>query len=104
MVVAYDLDKSSKKGFTKVNALAESAEAQGMQTFVATKFASEADVDAFRHAIQAAYPFHVADDILLKTIVRSNPGVILLKDGQVIKKWHHSKLPSFEKMKAQYIQ
>ncbi|MEM6726802.1 MAG: hypothetical protein AAF598_22380, partial [Bacteroidota bacterium] len=80
------------------------AEAQGMEIFVATNFASEGDVDAYRHAIQAAYPFHVADDILLKTIVRSNPGVILLKDGQVIKKWHHSKLPAFEKIQAQYMQ
>ncbi|MEM6724414.1 MAG: hypothetical protein AAF598_10280 [Bacteroidota bacterium] len=104
MVVAYDLSKANMKGFMKVNALAEAAEAEGMQTFVVTKFASETEVDEVRHAIQAAYPFHVADDILLKTIVRSNPGVILLKDGQVIKKWHHSKLPTFDKLKAQYMQ
>jgi len=48
-------------------------------------------------------PLYTADDILLKTIVRSNPGVVLWKDGVIVKKWHINKLPSFEEMKSLYI-
>ncbi|MBT8190361.1 MAG: hypothetical protein KJO29_08015 [Bacteroidia bacterium] len=47
--------------------------------------------------------YGMADDILLKTIVRSNPGVVLMKDGKILNKWHINKLPSFEKVKADYL-
>jgi hypothetical protein len=40
----------------------------------------------------------MADDILLKTIVRSNPGVVLLKDGKVIANWHIRQLPNAEEL------
>jgi hypothetical protein len=38
----------------------------------------------------------------LKTIIRSNPGVLLLKKGVILNKWHYGKLPSFEELKAEY--
>jgi triosephosphate isomerase len=41
----------------------------------------------------AEYPFCQTDDITLKTIIRSNPGLILLKDGVIIRKWSHNALP-----------
>jgi len=44
-----------------------------------------------------------ADDILLKTIVRSNPGVVLWRDGQILDKWHIDKLPDAEEIYSQYF-
>jgi hypothetical protein len=41
----------------------------------------------------AEYPFAIMDDTTLKTIIRSNPGVVLLKDGVVINKWNTNDLP-----------
>lgn len=46
--------------------------------------------------------YYMADDILLKTIVRSNPGVVLVKNGEIVYKWHLQKLPSYEEMKAKF--
>ncbi len=40
----------------------------------------------------------MADDILLKTIIRSNPGVVLWKDGKIVNKWHINKLPKAEQI------
>lgn len=44
-----------------------------------------------------------ADDILIKTIMRSNPGVLLLKNGTIINKWHHRKLPEYQNIKQQFM-
>lgn len=44
----------------------------------------------------AEYPFCNTDDITLKTVIRSNPGLVLLHDGVVIRKWSHNALPADE--------
>ena len=99
-IVAYSLEKTNEKAFKeKVNAVAEGAMKDGYQAFA---LASDAN-DAFRHDVQAAYPFYTADATFLKTIVRSNPGVVLVKNGVVIEKWHHKHLPSYEEIKSNYL-
>ena len=42
----------------------------------------------------AEYPFCNTDETTLKTIIRANPGLLLLKDGVVIRKWSHNALPT----------
>ena len=51
-----------------------------------------------RNKIDFDLRMYEADDILLKTIVRSNPGLVLMKDGVVVKKWHRENLPSSEEL------
>lgn len=46
----------------------------------------------------AEYPFCHTDETTLKTVIRSNPGLLLLKDGTVIGKWSHNSLPGEEMM------
>lgn len=86
-----------------INPLAEAAEKAGLKTSVLTAYADPAMIDDFRHEAQTAYPFYTGDDIMLKTIVRSNPGVILMKNGTIIKKWHHKKVPSFSEIQQEYM-
>jgi len=103
IVVAYDLDKSCAEGFReKINPLAEACDKAGI-TFFALTSSSPEKREAFRHENQTPFPFYEADSTPLKTILRSNPGVILLKDGKVIGKWHHDHLPSFEELKRDYL-
>jgi uncharacterized membrane protein YphA (DoxX/SURF4 family) len=91
---SYSFPDWYKARYTKaLNGFLAEAEAAGVKVFAITGYADAAMIDDFRHQTQSAYPFHVADDILLKTIIRSNPGIVLLRDGEVLRKWHIRKLP-----------
>ena len=47
----------------------------------------------------AEYPFCNVDETTLKTMIRSNPGLMLLKNGKVMGKWSHNALPRIEELK-----
>ena len=79
-----------------IQPVVESAKAAGHSVMAMTKFADDAAIADFKQAVGADYPFHRGDDILLKTIIRSNPGVVLMKEGVILNKWHHDKLPAFD--------
>jgi len=51
--------------------------------------------------IEAAYL--TADDILLKTVMRSNPGIMLWKNGVIMQKWHYKKLPEWDQVRQQFL-
>jgi hypothetical protein len=52
--------------------------------------------EEYRHEMQLAAPYYFVDETILKTMVRSNPGVILMKDGTVKGKWHYNDTPDPE--------
>jgi hypothetical protein len=101
MVVAYNLKKTHEPAFEKLNAIAAGCDKAGIQFFAVT--VNDGHIDEFRHRLQTAYPFYHADETPLKTIIRSNPGLVLLKNGVVINKWHYRGLPDFESLNQQYF-
>ena len=56
--------------------------------------ASQADFEIFRKEKNLVAPYYFADATVLKTMIRSNPGLMLLQNGRVIDKWHYHDLPS----------
>ncbi|MBK6997491.1 MAG: hypothetical protein IPH31_22255 [Lewinellaceae bacterium] len=85
--------------FTKgVNPLAEGAAKANWKVYAITTYGDSENAADFARKIGAKYPFHRADDKLLKTIIRANPGVVVWKDGQVVGMYHHRHLPSFEQL------
>lgn len=100
MVVAYKLPDTDVKTFTeKLNPMAAAAEKDGKMFFVATA----SDYESFRHEVQASYPFYGGDETVLKAIIRSNPGLVLMKNGTVLAKWHYKHIPSYEEIKKEYF-
>lgn len=84
--------------------LVSAAEAEGIPSRLILKFSNEDKVLDLISEIGFEGEVYQADDILLKTIMRSNPGVLLMKDGEIIQKWHHRKVPDFQDIKAKHIQ
>lgn len=100
----YTWDDHYTTRWTKViNPMIQTAEKDGVKTFVITGFESPDKIDDFRHETQSAFPFLTADDIMIKTIMRSNPGVVLMRNGTIIQKWHFKQLPSYEVIKAKFM-
>jgi triosephosphate isomerase len=61
--------------------------------FLALTNSGPDEIDRWRDHTGAEYPFAGADDTVLRTMIRSNPGLILLKDGVVVNKWSRYALP-----------
>jgi uncharacterized membrane protein YphA (DoxX/SURF4 family) len=81
----------------------KAAQAAGIPCYEVVGLTDGAMLEAFKKEVDLDIPFYMADDILLKTIVRSNPGFVLWKDGKIVYKWHHNKLPDFEEVKSNFI-
>ena len=79
---------------SKIRALAEGSRAEPM---ILTSAGEEA-FENFRHEYQLAVPFYLTDATVLKAMIRSNPGVILLKNGIVLGKWHYNDVPSIDEI------
>jgi uncharacterized membrane protein YphA (DoxX/SURF4 family) len=86
----------------KIKALTDRFQKGGFKVHGATSSTWET-VEAMRHEAQLAFPWLSADGIMLKTIVRANPGVLLLKQGVVIGKWHHNDVPTYGQMSEDYM-
>ncbi|MCC5930295.1 MAG: DoxX family protein [Cyclobacteriaceae bacterium] len=53
----------------------------------------------FRHEHQIAAPYFYGDGTVLKTIIRSNPGLVLIQDGTVKGKWPNTRMPDLQILK-----
>lgn len=81
----------------------EEAQKDGVEVIMAIGQAGIDQVEDFRSDMELNVTYGLADDILLKTIVRSNPGVLLLDKGFLLDKWHYKKLPSYSEVKERYL-
>lgn len=103
IIVAYNLRTTNTKTFTEsINNLAKNAIANGYSFIVLTSSSYE-EIESFRHEYQTPYDFYQSDERELKTIVRSNPGLVLMKNGIVLAKWHHRNIPPYEKIYKKHI-
>jgi uncharacterized membrane protein YphA (DoxX/SURF4 family) len=92
ILVSYDIESANSEGLIKASALSEQANKHGI-SFVMLSSSGEQLIDKYREVYQINYPTYLADDTELKTIIRSNPGLILLRNGVVINKWHFNDFP-----------
>lgn len=102
MLVAYDLSKTDKSVQKKINAFVDECNKNKVQFFGLTSTVAE-ETDLFRHENQSMFDYYFCDGTALKTIIRSNPGLVLLKNGTVINMWHANDFPLWQDVNAKYL-
>ena len=90
LVIIHQVEKTSLKKIDRLRNLTYSN--PNYQTWILTSSGYET-FESFRHENQLAAPYFFADATVLKTMVRSNPGILLLQNGTVLDKWHYNDTP-----------
>jgi len=92
LIIMYDVSKASTKNMDQIRTLIKELEGR-VDCFVLTSSGSE-QMEVFRHENQLAVPYYFADATVLKTILRSNPGIALWQGGKVLGNWHDNDTPT----------
>nr|MBC7612030.1 DoxX family protein [Pseudopedobacter sp.] len=103
VAVAWNLDKTNQKAIGDINAIAiNGVENFNIRTILLTSNSAQ-DAAKLSKNLKLLMEVFYADGVPLKSMVRSNPGLILLKNGVVIKKWPSSALPDYNQLAKAYF-
>lgn len=91
MVIAYDLRKSNLEVFKEIKAVTDKALKAGYKV-IGMSASGPDQTDALKKEYNLAFDFYFTDETTLKTIVRSNPGVLVLEKGTIVQKLHYNDL------------
>ncbi len=92
LLVSPHFEQANDATFGEIDAIYEYSLDHGYPFYALTASTEEA-INHWRDITGAEYNFFLTDETTLKTVIRSNPGLLLLKDGVVIGKWSHNDLP-----------
>ena len=102
LLVAYDIKHSDEGVQSQVNDFVALCQKAGVE-FMGLTASAPKEVDDFRHQHNSTFDYYFTDGTTLKTIVRSNPGLVLLQNGVVKGMWHHNDFPTFDEVKKMYL-
>ena len=91
LIIIQSIEKTNPNKTEEIKTL--SLKLKNAVTWVLTS-SSQDDYQQFSKQAQWQFPFFFTDATVLKTIVRSSPGIVLLKNGVVVGKWHYNATPS----------
>jgi len=98
LLISYDLENAD------VQALQKAGEWSGLEllaedfSFYAVSASTTEVVESLSSSLDLGYPFYAGDEIMLKTMLRSNPGFMLISDGNIIGKWGFRDFPSLSEL------
>ncbi|MBR2370173.1 MAG: DoxX family protein [Paludibacteraceae bacterium] len=97
LIISHKVEKASTRNIKCIKSAIANAKKAGAKVIWLTSSYTD-EIDHFRTKYGINDTFGATDDITLKTIVRSNPGLVLIKDANIIEKWHHNSLPTKDEL------
>jgi len=104
LLIAWNLEKTDPDSFERIKSLFSQADRDGYSFIVITSSLPEV-IDLYRekYLLDEHLEFYFGDDIVLKTMVRANPGLMLMKDAVILEKWHYNDFPEYSTIKDEYM-
>ena len=97
LLIAPKLEEASDENMDEINNVYDYALENEIDFYCVTGSGSEA-ITQWNDYTGAEYPYLMADEVLLKTIIRSNPGLVLLRNGTILAKWHTNDIPAEDEL------
>jgi uncharacterized membrane protein YphA (DoxX/SURF4 family) len=95
LLVTAHLGEADTDAMNYASRLASWCEPAG-HSFYCTTASGEQEIEEIRQTLDPVFGFHTTDEITLKTIVRANPGLLLIREGTILAKWHYRDFPELE--------
>ncbi len=102
LLISPHLEQADDTNFGEINQLHEYAQEHDIAFYCLTA-STEKAIARWMELTGAEYPFCTTDETTLKTMIRSNPGLMLLRDGKIVGKWSHNRLPKAESLLSKSI-
>jgi uncharacterized membrane protein YphA (DoxX/SURF4 family) len=104
LLVSSSLDKANK-GPDVIKAINEFATncMKNHIGFICLTASADDDIQKYTSLYKTAYPFYTTDDTQLRTMIRSNPGLVLIKGGVVVADWHYHSIPDYTSVNQKYL-
>ena len=93
LVIAYNIEESDEDASKGLSDLFLACKKKGI-TFIAMSASSDKLIDEFCYENNMKFSYHFTDETTLKTIIRSNPGLVKVEEGTITDKWHFNDFPS----------
>ncbi|MCF8381934.1 MAG: DoxX family protein [Bacteroidales bacterium] len=100
LLISYDITKASEKALIQANHFFQLAQGYEEVQFFAITASSTENNNRIKKSLDLKYEFCQADEISLKTIVRANPGLVLIQNGTIMNKWSLADFPKKEDLPA----
>jgi hypothetical protein len=93
LLTIWSIEKAGDSNIDLINEMYDYCMENGYGFYGLTS-SSDEQIEQWRYKTGAEYPFCLTDPITLKTMIRSNPGLILIKNGTILNKWSDKDLPN----------
>jgi len=97
LLFSENLSHTSVSSFEKAKNINDWARQNGFNMYVVTSSSTDI-INKFSQYISYPFNFLTADQTMVKTVIRSNPGLVLINNGTIINKWHANDFPSVESL------
>jgi hypothetical protein len=99
LMVSTGIEKADKQALRAADELASWCLARGHSFYFMTSSVEE-EVNRVSQELNLGFGVYTTDEITLKTIIRSNPGLLIIREGTILGKWHYNDMPGVEEFEA----